>query len=406
MKYDVIVVGAGPAGATAAAVLAEQGLSVLLLDKAAFPRDKPCGGGLPTRVIQQFPHIQKYIDSYCYGSTTYSSSFTYTFSIIREKPLLFMVNRSVFDVGLIQFAQKKGAVFLPEKKVVDIKIFSDKALVVSENQETFEASVVVGCDGVHSIVAKKTMLQEKNEPRCISIFSEQQMDQKQLNQFFSKKRIVHIFIKIQGIAGYGWIFPKKKSINIGIGEFTSSVDQEHIKKNLKLVFEEFIQTCKQKNILPQDFLINNMKGGILPVFPLKKTYADRVLVCGDAAGFINSITGEGIYYAMKSGVLAAEVIKKAFSSNDFSEQILKLYQKRWYTTFGKDLALFARFHYQWGKKSDHFVRLLTGDAALAKLVIGAVGGQISFSKYKYIIFVRYLYARLKNHFFQIKKKEK
>ena len=99
MNYDVIVVGAGPAGSTAAKNLAEKGIKVLLLDKAKFPRDKPCGGGLPTRVKKRFPYIEPFIDSVSYGTTMYSSSLRYKCDLLREKPFVDMVLRKDFDTA-------------------------------------------------------------------------------------------------------------------------------------------------------------------------------------------------------------------------------------------------------------------------------------------------------------------
>jgi flavin-dependent dehydrogenase len=126
MDYDVIVVGAGPAGSTAAKNLAEKGIKVLLLDKATFPRDKPCGGGLPTRVQKRFPYIQPFIDSISYGSTTYSSSLRYKYDLIREKPFLMMVLRKDFDHRLLTLAKQAGAVFLEGRSVVDVVVQKEK----------------------------------------------------------------------------------------------------------------------------------------------------------------------------------------------------------------------------------------------------------------------------------------
>ena len=145
------------------------------------------------------------------------------------------------------------------------------------------------------------------------------MSPKLIEEFFGDKRFIHLFIKTLGIAGYGWIFPKKNSINIGMGQFESAVNPSKTKINIKELYLNFINILKEKEILPKNFKIENVKGATLPVFPLKKTYSDRVILCGDSAGFINSITGEGIYFAMASGEIAAGVIKDSIKINDYSE---------------------------------------------------------------------------------------
>jgi geranylgeranyl reductase family protein len=403
MTYDVIVVGAGPAGSTAAKNLAEKGIKVLLLDKAIFPRDKPCGGGLPTRVQKRFPYIEPYLNSVSYGTSMFSSSLRYKCDLIRDKPFLEMVLRKDFDYGLLSLAQKAGAAFLGGKSVVDVVVQKDKVSVMLEDGQTMETQMVIGSDGMHSVVAEKTNLSKKLEVLCVSLMQEQPMTPKQLTTFFTKKRMIYLFIKAHGIAGYAWVFPKKNSVNIGIGEFQSAVSKAKPKIPLKETYERFIATLQEKKLLPANFPIENLKGATLPIFPLENTCGDRVLLCGDAAGFINPITGEGIYYAMVSGQIAADVIAEGLSAHDLSYRFLSRYQTLWDNDFGKDLKALGRFNNQWGKDSERIVRLMMRDKKFARLIIGVTGGQISFRKYRTPLILRYVYLSFKNLF---QKKEK
>lgn len=398
MNYDVVVIGAGPAGSTAAKNLAEGGRKVLLLDKATFPRDKPCGGGLPTRVLKRFPYIEPFIDSVSYGTIMYSSSLRYKFDFIREKPFLLMVLRNKFDYELLTLATQAGAEFQGGKSVVDILIGEDKAVVMLEDGQSIETQMVVGCDGMHSVVAEKTKLCKKLEMLCICLMQEQPLTPKQLSSFFTKKKLTYLFIKTQGIAGYGWVFPKKNCVNIGVGEFQSAVSRARPKKPLKETYDAFISTLKEKQLLPDNFPVENLRGATLPIFPLENTYGDRVLLCGDAAGFINPITGEGIYYAMASGHIAAQIIAEGLKANNLTRKFLSQYQDRWIADFGKDLKALGRFNNQWGMDSEKILRIMTCDKKFARLIIGVTGGQISFTKYKKALIIRYIYAFLKNFF--------
>ena len=398
MKYDVVIVGAGPSGSTAAKNLAENGKKVLIIDKQKFPRDKPCGGAIPTRVMKQFPYVEEFIDSISYGSYTHSSSLKYTLKFVREKPLLATVIRKDFDDGLVKLAVNAGATFLNSKAVKDVTTQKDKVVLLLDDNEKIEAKIVLGCDGMRSIVAEKTNLCKKMDDICICVVQEQPMSTQQLQKYFTDKKIVHLFIKTQGIAGYGWIFPKKKHINIGMGQFESAVDSSKPRPNLKESYKKYIKLLKEKKMLPKDFPIENVKGGTLPVFPLKKTYSDRVLICGDAAGFINSITGEGIYYAMASGEMAANVALESLDSDDMSSEFLSKYQDLWYDKFGKDLKLLGRFNKMWGTDSEKIVRLLSKDLKFAKLIVGITGGRISISRYRTKIIIRYIYVLIKDFF--------
>ena len=142
----------------------------------------------------------------------------------------------------------------------------------------------------------------------------------------------------------------------------------------------------------------------MPVFPLKKTYGDRVLLCGDAAGFINPITGEGIYYAMMSGTMAAEVVVDALKTDGVNARFLSRYQKKWLKEFGNDLKILGRFNRQWGKDSEKIVRLMSRDKKFAKLIIGVTGGQVNITRYLPVLFLSYFSALIKD--FMKNKKEK
>jgi len=396
MNYDVVVIGAGPAGSTAAKCLAENNINVLLLDKSEFPRDKPCGGGIPTRILKRFPYIEPLIDSISFGSITYSSSLRYKLDLIREKPLLLNVLRKDFDYGLVNLALKAGATFLGGKTVINVSIQQNHASIILDDGQSIETQMIIGCDGTQSIVAEKTNLSGKMQDLCIALVQEQPMTPKQLDTYYTKKRLVHLFIKTNGIAGYAWIFPKKHCVNIGIGEFQSALSKSKPHISLKDTYEKFIAVLKEKKLLPKKFIIENLKGATLPIFPLKNTYGDRLLLCGDAAGFINPITGEGIYYAMVSGQIASNVIVDGLKQKNLTKEFLSSYQKLWNDDFGKDLKLLGRFNNQWGKDSEKIVRLLTRDKKFAKLIIGVTGGQISFSEYKGALIIRYIYASIKD----------
>jgi flavin-dependent dehydrogenase len=328
----------------------------------------------------------------------YSSSLRYKCDLLREKPFVDMVLRKDFDYGLLSLAQKAGATFLGGKSVIDVVVQKEKVSVMLEDGQTIETKMVIGSDGMHSVVAEKTNLSKKLEVICISLMQEQPLTSKQLTTFFTKKRLIYLFIKAHGIAGYAWVFPKKNTVNIGIGEFQSAVSKARPKIPLKETYEKFISTLKEKKLLPVDFPVENLKGATLPIFPLENTCGDRVMLCGDAAGFINPITGEGIYYAMVSGKIAADVIAEALKSNDLSSRFLSRYQTLWNYDFGKDLKALGRFNNQWGKDSERIIRLMTRDKKFAKLIIGVSGGQISFRKYRTPLILRYVFLSFKNLF--------
>ncbi len=205
-------------------------------------------------------------------------------------------------------------------------------------------------------------------------------------------------MKFQGINGYGWVFPKKNHLNLGICAFKYSQQQSIDKINLENVFKDYIRTLKESKIIPDNLESINIKRGQLPLYPLEKTYSDRIILCGDAAGFINPYSGEGIYYAMSSGEIAARVIIDALRSGKTDERFLSKYEKIWKNDFGRDLKQYYLIGKKQRKRADKIVELIKVDKIFADIILGVLLGDISIYKYRWKLRSRFIYVYLKNFF--------
>ena len=398
MKYDVVIVGAGPAGSTAAKFLAEKGINVLLIDKSKFPRDKSCGGGLPVRALRQFPYLENsdLIESYSYGGIAYYSTSSDRAELHRKDPILAMVRREKFDYGLVKLAIKSGATFLNEKSAKDVRLSEKNVTLILEDGSKIETEIIIGADGVWSTLARKAGLCPNKRPTSMCVFQEYPMDSTMIDRYFSEKRLCYIFLRFQDVVGYAWVFPKKSHVNIGIDEVRLPGADPQYKINLKEVYIQFIDVLRQQKVLPEDFKIGKVRGAALPIFPLDKTYADRLLMCGDAGGFINPITGEGLYYAMASGKLAAEVCIQAFEARDTSSRFLSRYETMWKQEFGDDLKLLLRIHKRWNRDVKKYFQLAASDRMLSEMILDVATGQIGARECRWKLLRRFLYVYLKN----------
>jgi flavin-dependent dehydrogenase len=318
----------------------------------------------------------------------------------RDKPLIAMIIRKDFDSELVKLAIDSGTDFKDGKAVVDIKITNNSAKVFLDDKTTIDSEIVIGADGVWSTIAKKTGLCKDYKKICMCLFQEYNLGADILDQHLGKERTCHIHVKVNRTAGYGWVFPKKQHVNIGITQFKQAIDQQNTKMNIKDTYDSYLKILKKDNIIPDNLKKEKIRGAALPTKPIEKTYSDRLIICGDAAGFANPVTGEGIYHAMASGEIAAEVISQALEKGNTSEKFLSKYQKMWYKDFGKDLKLLYDVSMVWGREDEKFIEIICKDKKLSEYCVDAIVGRINARSCRKKMTRRLLYLKIFNRFIQ------
>lgn len=344
--YDVIIVGAGPGGSTAARYCAQAGLKALIIDKEKFPRYKPCGGCLSLKTF----HCLKFDLSSVIENTIYGAKFTYRFKhpfFIKSKtPIAFMVMRDRFDQFLLDQALKNGSNLLEGEKVIEVSEKGEGVEVTLENGKRFFCRYLIGADGAGSVVAKALSLSRIYPPRNgMAIQGEFPLG---ASRGFPEEELHLVHLDFGGVPnGYGWVFPKKEYLSIGMG----GMFQENGKTNLRRCFESF-----QKG-LPYltEGRMERLRGHPLPSFyhEHQKISQGRILLVGDAAHLMDPLQGEGIYYAILSGQLAAQAIyqsiEKGLLPSDSYQTSVHLHiskNLKWALPFSRFVFRFTKLAYE------------------------------------------------------------
>ena len=331
--YDVIVVGMGPAGSAAADKLSQAGLSVLGLEKHTHPRYKVCGGGLSARIEKILPpDFLQVVEE-----TIYRVQFTYggddSFLIESQQPIAYMVMRATFDQWLMHKARQAGTEIRENDPVVKIKALTEGVEVVTAN-DRFRSSFVIGADGAMSLVAQQ--LFPGRRLRKIPALESEITNGSPTHYGDTKTTLISLSAAKRG---YGWIFPKRDGLSVGVGEFVNGANRPK---------QSFHQFSLQEPSLA-GFQVPPPQGHPLPIFNRYHgingrqwnggLVNHRAMLIGDAGHLVDPLLGEGIYYAIRSGYLAADTIKTVLRN---PERNLKEYETAVINEFGMEFQVASR----------------------------------------------------------------
>jgi len=329
MVADVIVIGAGPAGATVGGHIARAGYEVLILEKNRSPgKNKVCGGALSKTCFTDLKLPNKIIEKEC---SRFRVHFPEEKLEVLSKPGFVLFNREIFDELLAQKAAENGARLLTSTLVSDVIKHGDKLAVhyvklPRREMQEVQARIVVFADGTRTLAYKKFKIGFEGKPNEIALTA--MYDLRWPNNpldsldFFFREEISPF--------GYGWIFPKKDSISVGV-----LCLQSKMKQSIRQYLDYFVSQEKLSSLE-----VIRFGSRLMPQSIVEKIYADSVLVVGDAAGTADPVDGGGIFNAIVSGEVAAKVAVEALKAGNVTANFLASYDDLWKKT--ENYRLFHR----------------------------------------------------------------
>jgi len=308
MMSEIIIVGAGPAGSVAAKKLSDLGFNVSLYEKERLPRHKHCGGLITNRSIRSLNSIG--IDcSNVLSQRIFGWRFQFGNDVMdlefetSNDNIIGNVYREDFDYFITKSAIESGAKVIDATKVIDIKIPENKKdnyfILTQKGKE--ECEIILGSDGMKSIVRRSLAIPYPRNKWAIAIEAEIPVNKKSIESFDEKNYISINYVQ-EGIV---WAFPKMrgKTINAGL-----AVSLEEVRRKGKSLFDIW-----KKFLRDQKWYENQNVPHHVGVIPIKGTVEklgfEKILLLGDAAGLVDPLRGEGISYAIESGIKAAEAVK-------------------------------------------------------------------------------------------------
>lgn len=387
--YDLIVVGAGPAGASAARTASKLGLKTLLLEKENVPRSKLCGGGVTPKVLKllDFNWPSEIVECSCKSARIHIGDKDFDFQ--SASTLVYMTSRSKLDTYLTEKAVEAGAELKDGTPVREMETRAS-GVRVRTRMGSFESKMVIGADGMGGLTARSGNFYASWRPEQVAyaIESEVPVGEKAVQDFIGSESYFDLFFGVSP-AGYGWVFPKDDHLTVGVGCRLSRL------RDSNELFNGFVKRIPEI----ADRAIPKPQAHLIPLggFVTIPTVGDRVLLAGDSAGFAEPLLGEGIYFAILGGQIAAETAADACRKERYGRESLASYEQQCRRAFGVDFD----FAYQLAKTSyleqydmDRVGKFFFADRRFKESMVGLMDGTVRYRDLPLRLMWPYLKYRL------------
>ncbi len=298
--YDLIIVGGGPSGSAAGRLAGKLGLETLLIEKEIFPRYKPCGGAFSEQAIS---YLDFDVSQSVYERDVFGARVHFRGQIIekhKEYRIATTVTRSVLDDYLLKKAKESGIEIKTGETVIDYKE-NEGYVDVYTTDNLYKSKFVIVAEGSSGRLKNKIRERDKKDEYSICIVTEIEENNETIDEYIYNAIDLHLNVANMG---YGWIFPHEKYYSVGIGGVAKDLS------NPKNTMIDFLHT----NGFNGEY---TLRGGLIPVGGIKRNItSSRVVLSGDAAGFVDTFSGEGIAYAIRSGQIAVEIISRILLSKN------------------------------------------------------------------------------------------
>jgi geranylgeranyl reductase family protein len=393
----VIVAGAGPAGAVAARTLAAAGVDTLLVDRAAFPRNKPCGGGLTARAPRRFPWLEAAIagiDVHRVGRLHLEGPAGAALDLTERRACVLLVRRIEFDSALVEQARAAGA-RLTRFEITQAGQDESGVTLRSREGRLLRAPFVIAADGVNSVVAKRLGVNARWPRSAMALDMMEESPSATLRA--RDPDVLWVAYGYDGLDGYAYVFPKLRHVNVGIGCLLSHFDDAVSARPYELQ-SRFVDALVGRGVLEGRSDRDAFTPFLIPVGgPLERSWTGRVLFAGDAGGFVHAITAEGIYYAMVSGELAARALAEGVRRGDPARAGSE-YERLWRREVGAELEDAVRLQRHLFSRSGRVskaIRMAAGAPGLVKAILDYVCGDLSYGALRRRLALRFPGAALR-----------
>ena len=348
--YDLIIVGAGPAGAAAGMYASRYGLRTLLLDKQQFPRDKICGDALSGKTVRSLRELDMleevgdlpgaFIRRVIFGSPNHDMvNVDFTTGAVENSPTGFVIRRRVFDNFLFERAAGMVSSVVQNFTVQNVVRENGQVTGVSGkhtdtgDEEEYHGRLILGADGFNSVIAKQTGLYDHDPAHWVVALRCYYENVKGLTDQIELHYVDEV------LPGYFWIFPLEDGYaNVGIGMLHQYIKDQGV--NLREALQQTIESEAFHERFADAEPQERPTGWNLPVGSKhRKNYGDGFMLLGDAAGLIDPFTGEGIGNAMHSAKYAVQVAAEGLKAGRTDAAFLRRYDQRLWAEIGDELKV-------------------------------------------------------------------